>query len=202
MSEEANDTLSVDCGGDSECGDSIPELTVRASSSLKKKWVHDPLPTDIICGRGARVSHPGNQRFRTIVFQRKGEYQQVKRREDKTRITLNIVNILLGGSVPARFLLKDSETDQWYDVGIEYAKEKVSHALRSRPGAERRKRNKPKRLNQKMSCSPQLERTVNRLICDQQQLLEAMIRREVVLPLTNGAVGADAHEDIFSNALF
>uniref|UniRef100_A0A7S3DS74 DUF6824 domain-containing protein n=1 Tax=Entomoneis paludosa TaxID=265537 RepID=A0A7S3DS74_9STRA len=92
----------------------------------EKKWVVDPLPTDIICGRGARVSHPGNQHFRTIVMQRKGEYQQAKRREDKTRITLDIVHVLMGGAVPARFLLKDPDTDMFYDVGIDYAKEKVS----------------------------------------------------------------------------
>jgi hypothetical protein len=40
-----------------------------------------------------------------------------------------------------RFLLKDTKTNEWYDVGIEYAREKVSHALRSRPNEERRKRN-------------------------------------------------------------
>jgi hypothetical protein len=39
-----------------------------------------------------------------------------------------------------RFLLKDTKTNEWYDVGIEYAREKVSHALRSRPNEERRKR--------------------------------------------------------------
>ena len=88
-----------------------------------------------------------------------------------------------------RFLLKDSEKDLWYDVGMDYAKEKVSHALRSRPSTERRKRSKPKRgsgSSSKVPCPPELEQTVHRLICDQQQLLESMIRREV-LPMAAAA---------------
>lgn len=78
------------------------DLAQKTHVSQTKKWVLDPQPTDIICGRGARVTHPGNQRFRRIVLQRKGEYQHAKRREDKTRITLDIVRVLLGGSTPAR----------------------------------------------------------------------------------------------------
>merc|ERR1712226_1460129 len=177
---------------------SVPSSVSRINTGIgKKKWVLDPLPSDIICGRGARVSHPGNQRFRTIVLQRKGEYQQAKRQEDKTRITLDIVNILLGGPIPARFLLKDTDRDQWYDVGLEYAKEKVSHALRSRPNTDRRKRAKPKRANRKQCHPPELENTINRLISDQQQLLDSMIRREVV-PLHDPA-GFPHLEDACAN---
>ena len=82
-----------------------------------------------------------------------------------------------------RFLLKDTDTDRWYDVGVEYAKEKVSHALRSRPNSERRKRMKAKRAAKKSTCPPELETKVNHLIADQQQLLESLIQREV-LPIS------------------
>ena len=38
-----------------------------------------------------------------------------------------------------RFLLKDTNSGMWFDVGEVYAREKVSHALRSRPNEERRR---------------------------------------------------------------
>jgi hypothetical protein len=67
-----------------------------------------PQPMDIICGRGSRMTHPGNQRFRRLVLERKEIYQQSTRREDKTRITLEIVQQLLSPDPlslePARYV--------------------------------------------------------------------------------------------------
>jgi hypothetical protein len=103
-----------------------------------------------------------------------------------------------------RFLLKDTKTNEWYDVGIEYAREKVSHALRSRPNEERRKRSIQQPKNKRIqrgggnndSAAPgsspgsstgdkstngsslELEETVKSLIHDQQQLLKSMIQKE------------------------
>ena len=71
----------------------------------------------------------------------------------------------------------------WYDVGFEYAKEKVSHALRSRPTEDKRKRSKPKKkTKRKPSFSPELEGLVKGMIADQQSLLQSMIDREVSAP--------------------
>ena len=68
----------------------------------------------------------------------------------------------------------------WYDAGDEYAREKVSHALRSRPTDERRKRPKPKKkTTRKSHYTPELEETVKRLIEEQQELLKSMIEKEV-----------------------
>ena len=79
-----------------------------------------------------------------------------------------------------RFLLKDSETNLWYDVGDHYAREKISHALRSRPNQERRRQAKRR---QKKSRKPKItddqEQIVQRIIGDQQQLLRQMMEREV-----------------------
>lgn len=79
-----------------------------------------------------------------------------------------------------RFLLYDPKTQLWYDVGDEYAREKVSHSLRSRPNEHRRSKPKPKK---KMVCkpikhSPALEAAVTRLIQEQQELLKSMIHKE------------------------
>jgi hypothetical protein len=61
-----------------------------------------PGPMDVICGRGKSVSHPGNQRFRRIILAKKEAYQKARRRDEKTRITFEIVVELRRGSQPSR----------------------------------------------------------------------------------------------------
>jgi len=73
-------------------------------------------------------------------------------------------------------LLKDLKTGVWTDVGEAYAREKVSHALRSRPSEERRRKPKPKKkLTRKPQIPPQMEGRVHSLIQAQQKLLKIMI---------------------------
>lgn len=80
-----------------------------------------------------------------------------------------------------RFLLKDLKSGAWVDVGQVYAREKVSHALRSRPNEERRRKSKPKRkLVRKPQIPPELEGRVQSLIKAQQQLLKCMIEKEML----------------------
>jgi hypothetical protein len=57
--------------------------------------VIEPLPTDVICGRGKMTSsHPANRRFRELVDFHKRAYQNSKRRDEKTRITCDLVDKL------------------------------------------------------------------------------------------------------------
>ncbi len=57
--------------------------------------VKEPLPTDVICGRGKMTaSHPANRRFRELVDSHKAAYQNSKRRDEKTRITCELVDKL------------------------------------------------------------------------------------------------------------
>ena len=57
--------------------------------------VKEPLPTDVICGRGKMTaSHPANRRFRELVDSHKASYQNSKRRDEKTRITCELVDKL------------------------------------------------------------------------------------------------------------
>ena len=133
-------------------------------------------------GRGKSIAHKGNARFRQLINQRKNEYQAARRREDKTRLTIEIVHELRKTS---RFLLKDPKLQLWFEVGEDYMKEKVSHALRSRPNDERRKRPKApnnnrnkKALRGKPQLSPAIDCAVESLIQEQQALLKSMIERE------------------------
>ena len=92
-----------------------------------------------------------------------------------------------------RFLLFDLNTKLWYEVGDDYAREKVSHSLRqrsrpsiheassssSRRGSSTTKQNKTrKKTVRKVQHSPALDQIVQQLIDDQQQLLKSMIERE------------------------
>jgi len=65
--------------------------------------VPEPQPQDVICGRGKSVAHPGNQRLAELIKERKEEYQKANRRDDKTRITYEIVQAMQHGPTPARY---------------------------------------------------------------------------------------------------
>jgi hypothetical protein len=94
--------------------------------------------------------------------------------DDDSRLELLIAFAL------ARFLLKDAKSGMWFDVGDVYAREKVSHALRSRPNEERSRRLKPKKkMTRKPEIPIELEGRVQALIREQQTLLKVMIEREV-----------------------
>jgi len=80
-------------------------------------------------------SHPANRRFRELVDSHKASYQNSKRRDEKTRITCELVDKLRG---EGRFVLFDPKTKLWQEVSEEYAREKVSHSLRSRSSTEQR----------------------------------------------------------------
>eukprot|EP00980_Cylindrotheca_fusiformis_P009035 scaffold1939_cov92-Cylindrotheca_fusiformis.AAC.8 len=166
--------LAVDEDGDSE---------KPAKSAFKYDpayGISSPAPNDIVCGRGKMtIAHPGNRRFRKLVAEMKDDYQKARRRDHKTRITLELVQQLRSGPDGGRFLLYDPDTKLWYDVGDGYAREKVSHSLRSCKHEQRRTKPKPrKRTVRKPPYSPYIDSVVQRLIADQQELLKSMIEKE------------------------
>ena len=80
-----------------------------------------------------------------------------------------------------RFLLRDQDTNLYRDAGSVYAREKISHALRSRPNNARRRkwlRQRRQKTNKKRALTEDQERTVQRLIAEQQLLLQQLIHRE------------------------
>jgi len=96
---------------------------------------------DILCGRDKRAfNHIGNKRFRVIITTHCKQYQETASRNEKTRITTQIINNLR--QVGCRFLRKNEVTNMYEDMDDEYAHEKVSHALRSAKTAEKRSKRK------------------------------------------------------------
>ncbi len=89
---------------------------------------------DVICGRHKTAySHTGNVRFRVVIEMNRRRYQTTASRNEKTRITAELVAMFRSSRPGGRFL-KMEGSNNWLDVGDEYAKEKVSHALRSPSG--------------------------------------------------------------------
>ena len=87
---------------DDDEDDDVPHTTCVINKDVASIISNSVQPMDIICGRGSRVAHPGNQRFRKVVLERKVEYQKAQRRDEKTRITHEIVETLRSDPEPSR----------------------------------------------------------------------------------------------------
>lgn len=106
-----------------------------------------PQKFDIICGRDKNAcSHVGNKRFRVIVEMNRERYQTARSRDEKTKITVELISTIRSCEPGGRFLKMD-DNNYWVDVGDAYAREKVSHALRSAKNPHRQKSRKVHKLS-------------------------------------------------------
>lgn len=88
-----------------------------------------PGPRDVLCGRSKlALSHPGNVRYRTMIEDRKADYDKAAKPE-KTKIASNLV--LLMQQTGARFLKPDADGN-WVHADNSVARDKVSNAFRDR----------------------------------------------------------------------
>lgn len=171
-----HDALSAKTNNQSMLSESIDSFH---SQPLACRSTLSPAPMDVICGRGKNIAHPGNRRFHLLVSSKKQAYQHAKRREEKTNITTEILQQLRSGPEASRFLIRDLKSEEWVEVDETYAREKISHSLRSKPSEQRRKRSQEKRkTSRKAKLSAEFERLVHRVIEEQQQLLKRMIENE------------------------
>lgn len=70
---------------------------------------------DVVCGRDKLAhSHAGNRRFRKVIHAYRERYQSAKRRDEKTRITTEIINMIAleGG----RFVRLDEPKGFWVEI--------------------------------------------------------------------------------------
>jgi hypothetical protein len=133
-------------------------------------------PKDVLCGRDRRAhNHPGNKRFRSIVQSYREKYQSAPRREDKNRITNEIIQRVLreGG----RFLRLEEETGQWVLVDSSGAHDKVSHALRSAK-EPRRTRGVISEDGELSFATPHEQSKFRKLSSTQQSIFEELMKSE------------------------
>mmetsp|Transcript_28523 Transcript_28523/g.69129 ORF Transcript_28523/g.69129 Transcript_28523/m.69129 type:complete len:366 (+) Transcript_28523:1-1098(+) len=85
---------------------------------------------DVIFGRGRGYqNHPGNLRMRTIIEKYKNVYHSLRREGKRNMVEKVYQEIIENG---ARFLKKLDGEDDWVNVDVPIALQKVSHTLRCR----------------------------------------------------------------------
>lgn len=132
---------------------------------------------DIVCGRDKLThSHIGNKRFRRVIESNRERYQTATSREEKTRITIELVEMLQSSRPGGRFLKKDPSSGAWLEVGDEYVREKVSHALRSAKDPNRIRVRKKRKVVQRIFTDDE-NRTFNELLEDQQRIFDSLVQR-------------------------
>lgn len=134
---------------------------------------------DIICGRDRLAfNHPGNRRFRVIVKTNRERYQTCKTRDQKSKITNEIIDSI---QEKGNFLQYDHLTELWCVVTRNYAHEKVSHALRSAKDPSKKTPRK-KRGVRKKSFTPEEDETFRQLLAAQQKIFQGYVGDEIPAP--------------------
>ena len=113
---------------DFDVTDPPPEPVTQASEKPICESLADVNGYDVLCGRGGGTnSQIGNRRFRKLVQEFQPTYL-LARRKEKPLLARSIVLIIRkrGG----RFLKKDDDTGELYEVGDTKAEAKTSQALR------------------------------------------------------------------------
>jgi hypothetical protein len=118
-------------GGDHDGADGSGTAASGGGDAGGGDWVKEPTENDVLCGRGGSInSHPGNERFRTLVEKRKRVYLTARFKREKRLIANSIVSEIRSLKPPGRFLSRDPKSGQWTDIGDEKARDKTSQALR------------------------------------------------------------------------
>ena len=133
-------------------------------------------PQDVLCGRDKYSHiHPGNTRYRKIIESHRAAYQSAPSRDQKTQITIRIVSMVRGYG--GRFLKLEKNNVDWVDVGDMYAREKVSHALRSAKDPDRPRIKKVRKVVKHIP-SEEEETLFQETLKDQQQIFQELIEKE------------------------
>lgn len=128
---------------------------------------------DVVCGREKIVHHHiGNKRYLKIIQMNREKYQTAATRDIKTRITLCILEMVR--SCGGRFLKLNKKEQEYQDVGDEYAREKISHALRSAKDPTQ-KRIRKKRTPVKITYTAEQDRRFNAMLQDQKAIFKKLI---------------------------
>lgn len=152
-------------------------------TSKKKELIDAPTDKDVLCGRGKPIQHhPGNRRFLEIVQVHRDSYQNAPSRADKRRITFDIISTIRKSG--GRFLQLDPATGKYQDVGDDLARDKVSHALRSRKVEANKKVNNDAENDMDTSGNPSAEQEAAAamqhgvLLSAQQKIFFDMVSRD------------------------
>jgi len=101
--------------------------------------IRTPHANDVLCGRGGGInSHPGNKTFRKWVNERKEAYNLAKSKQEKARVSVQVIDLVKSQRPPGRFLARDESApgattlsaSYWVEIDLNKAISKTSQALR------------------------------------------------------------------------
>jgi hypothetical protein len=96
---------------------------------MPERW--QPDNWSVICGRGRECfEHYGNRRFRILVDMDLENYAQAKSKLDKSVIVMKILYTVRDASNQGGFVKQHPETQRWFEVGDEVAREKIGQQFR------------------------------------------------------------------------
>lgn len=149
---------------------------------------------DVVCGRERLVhTHTGNKWFRKIVQQYREPYQSAGRREEKTRITGEIVSVVeaKGG----RFVKFDDEFGIWTEASGSVVHEKVSHALRSAKDPDLVRKRRKHTTESKPASTPEEDKAFQGMLSVQQFLFVELARQERGRDSSHRTAPTDSNRD-------
>lgn len=90
-----------------------------------------PRPNDVLSARGGRVNaHPGNCRFRQLIYDNKVAYSLATTEAEKAGLIGQVIEGVRAQDPPGRFLFRDYEEGNWVEAPEERWIRKTSQALR------------------------------------------------------------------------
>jgi len=158
----------------------------------KKQDIIIPLPSsfipssyDVICAQGKEAkNHSGNIYYRKLITEALDAYSQATSRMEKSQIVTDIVETVttnalydagdgseghdhgtesVGGGGYGGFIKKDRATGRYYQVGDDFAREKIGQNLRDSLSNKYKSSTKAKRTR-RLAASTDLNKQVERLI--------------------------------------
>jgi len=125
-------------------------------ASESRSRVEVPTTVDILCGQ-SRVcaSHPGNRTFQSVLGDFAHKYDAATSKQEKMQMTKAVVTIIHDSG--GRFL--KHKNDMWEEISIIAARDKVSHALRTKVASWKRQRQQHQQDQQRHSLSPRSGRS-------------------------------------------
>lgn len=112
--------------------DGLNEPNRKRSPTETTKPTITPHENDVVSGRGSGANrHVGNAKFRELVRDNKALYMKLTKHE-KMSVARTILATISSRAPSGRFLQKNPETFQWFEIGPSRALEKISQALREK----------------------------------------------------------------------
>ncbi|KAL3931112.1 MAG: hypothetical protein SGBAC_011454 [Bacillariaceae sp.] len=115
--------------------------TVVISQETKSVPAQSEEPTqfDVLCGQSRTcANHSGNRRFQSVLDSYAAKYEASKSKQEKMTLTKEIVGCI--GASGGRFL--KFKKNEWVEIANVAARDKVSHALRTKVQSSKRQQAK------------------------------------------------------------